>query len=94
MSEIYIQLECAIGLDNHFYKEPIQLFPCGHSICKECVPKDPNLVVKCKICGGVNDKDLRNQIENDFPKKVLEFQLKDLFYPQIILLYLLDSNRL
>ena len=79
MTEAFIELECAIGLDKHFYKEPISLFPCGHSICKECVLMVANEVVKCKICGGVNTKDLKEQMESDHAKKLFQSNLEKLF---------------
>jgi hypothetical protein len=78
-NEIVKELECAIGIDNHYFKVPICLSPCGHSICKECVPKEKNESIKCKICGELNIRDLNNEKESKFAMKTIQWNLDSLF---------------
>ena len=60
----YPELECAISDDKHFFKEPITLTNCGHSICRECLPKNQQGKIECKICGTVTERDLSNYKES------------------------------
>ena len=49
---------CALGEDEHIYKEPITL-SCGHCICKSCIPEIKDKLT-CKICGDENKTNLND----------------------------------
>jgi hypothetical protein len=57
--------------DQHFVKDPITLINCGHSICKECLPKQSNQTIKCQKCRTITDKDLRNDKESFIAKNMI-----------------------
>ena len=55
MNQNVKKFECALATDNHFYKKPIKLTTCGHSICKDCFKiETAQLSIKCKLCGVIN----------------------------------------
>jgi hypothetical protein len=75
----FIEYECALSDDKHFLKEPIIIPCCGHSICKNCLPKEENSVIKCKICGVITKKDLSNDKEAISLKISFKRNLESLF---------------
>jgi hypothetical protein len=50
-NQILEELRCSISDDRHFMIDPIPLSKCGHSVCKNCLPKKKFNSVKCKTCG-------------------------------------------
>jgi hypothetical protein len=57
MEELLNAIECVLNDDDrHIVKEPIGL-SCGHSICKECIPKN-RLQIVCSKCKTTNTNDL------------------------------------
>jgi hypothetical protein len=45
------ELKCAFPSDyDHFLIQPIKLVNCGHSVCKQCIQKDNNQLIKCDVC--------------------------------------------
>jgi hypothetical protein len=51
-------LRCALGDNDHIYREPISL-SCGHCVCKKCIPEDDDEIT-CKVCGDKNKYDLND----------------------------------
>jgi hypothetical protein len=44
-------LKCAFPSDyDHFLIQPIKLVNCRHSVCKQCIQKDNNELIKCDVC--------------------------------------------
>jgi hypothetical protein len=50
-NQILEELRCSLSDDRHFMIDPIPLSKCGHSACKNCLPKKKFNSVKCKTCG-------------------------------------------
>ncbi len=75
----YPELECALAEDKHYFKEPITLTNCGHSVCKECLPKDENIALECRICGIITKRDLSKDKESLASKGMFKVCLANLF---------------
>ena len=50
-TELLEDLKCALSEEKHFLINPITLSKCGHSVCKNCLPKDGDDSIRCKTCG-------------------------------------------
>lgn len=50
-NELLNQVECALSIDRHFVKNPIEFKVCEHVVCQDCIPKKANSSIKCNICG-------------------------------------------
>ena len=73
------ELKCALSVQCHFVIEPISLHKCGHSVCKNCVPKDELKEIKCKICGLVSKQDLNEIQASKGIQKLLKMCIEDIF---------------
>jgi hypothetical protein len=77
----YPELECALADDKHYFKMPITLTGCRHSVCKQCLPKDENLTLECRICGIITIRDLYLSKDKEpvASKELLKVCLANLF---------------
>ena len=58
------EYECALSDDMHFIFEPIPL-PCGHSVCKSCIPKESEYI--CNTCDElINSEKVYKTLSNSF----------------------------
>ncbi len=48
-AQILDEFRCALSDDNHFLINPIQLSKCGHSVCKDCLPKSSGYGLKYHV---------------------------------------------
>ena len=73
----FVEFECALSIDKHFIKEPITLSCCGHSVCRNCLPKTDS-IIKCNLCGLITNRDLNNDKESISIKIALKRNLNSL----------------
>lgn len=73
----YEEFECALSLDKHFLETPIAL-PCGHSVCRNCIPKGPNQKIVCKVCGVKTDRNILNDKESIGLRKAIQRNIGNL----------------
>jgi hypothetical protein len=71
--------QCALADDKHFIIEPIPLINCGHSFCKNCLPKEKVISIKCKVCGLITEQDLNNVAVSKGFKQALKLCLGNIF---------------
>lgn len=72
----YDEFECALSNDKHYFNEPIAL-QCGHSSCKNCLPKG-QVIKKCRICGlEINSSDQSVNVSVNL-KKLFKRNLSEL----------------
>ena len=74
--EIKESFICSLSKDKHLLEAPINL-PCGHSVCKKCLPKHTS--PKCKSCGDVANIDLSAFKESYFINLAIKSSLDHLF---------------
>jgi hypothetical protein len=56
LTEILDEFKCALSDDNHFLIDPIPLYKCGHSVCKDCLPNNTKVQsIECKKCGMITE---------------------------------------
>jgi hypothetical protein len=72
--------QCALSDDQHYIIEPIPLVNCGHSVCKNCLPKGKVTEVKCKMCGVTTyHDDLNNVPVSRGLKQALKLYIGNIF---------------
>ena len=73
------ELKCASSDEEHFTIDPITLSNCGHSICKNCIPKDDLKEIKCKLCGLNSEQDFNKFQVSKSAQKLLKIYLDNVF---------------
>jgi phage FluMu protein Com len=79
--QILESLECASISSttfSHLVHNPLTL-SCGHSICKECVPSNDNIRIKCSHCKEINQTYLKTQKVSHSTVSLFNAFLKQLF---------------
>jgi hypothetical protein len=55
------KLKCAVPSNNeHFLIQPIKLINCEHSVCKQCIQKDKNQLLKCNMCNIISKQNIND----------------------------------
>ena len=72
------EFRCCLSEDQHFLIKPLTLPICGHSVCKECLPKDEQKIIKCKKCDVVSHFDFTISQVN-LSTKVVKIELTSLY---------------
>jgi hypothetical protein len=79
-TEMLDEFKCALSDDNHFLINPIPLYKCGHSVCKNCLPNDTKVQsIKCKKCGMITEDIFREIPVSKGFKEALKFCLVNIF---------------
>jgi hypothetical protein len=72
------KLKCAFPSDyDHFLIQPIKLDNCEHSVCKQCIQKNKNTLIKCGVCSkkskqNFNDVELSKDTQMLVAKNFLD----------------------
>jgi hypothetical protein len=77
-SDTLESVQCAISKDKHIVLCPLGL-SCGHTICKKCIPQDPNGQILCVICNEINENNLSRSKELSGIKSLIKQNLNALF---------------
>ena len=73
------EFRCAASIDRHFLIDPISLFNCGHSVCKNCFEKNKINSIKCKVCGIVTEQEFSKIQVSKGLKQALKLSLGSIF---------------
>jgi hypothetical protein len=72
-------LECSKeSFFKHIVKHPLAL-SCGHIVCKDCLPLNEYIIIKCSKCGEFNENNLNKSKESPAAKRLIILSLENLF---------------
>ena len=68
---------CTATQYHHVCKDPIAL-SCGHCICQDCIPADPNAQLNCNTCDSLNQNNLRESKVSSATQHLIRENMKEL----------------